>query len=33
MVILIIGFHKAFLCGIWNLCREKLYLLGLSDLV
>ena len=24
---------KAFLCGIWNLCREKLYPLGSSDLV
>ena len=24
---------KAFLCGIWNLCREKLYPSGSSDLV
>ena len=24
---------KAFLCGLWNLRREKLYPLGLSDLV
>ena len=24
---------KAFLCGIWNLHREKLYSLGSSDLV
>ena len=36
MVILIIGFQiliKAFLCGIWNLRREKLYPSGSSDLV
>ena len=24
---------KALLCGIWNLCREKLYPSGSSDLV
>ena len=34
MVILIIGFQtKAFLCGIWNLYREKLYPSGSSDVV
>ena len=35
MVILIIGFQilKLFLCGIWNLRREKHYPLGSSDLV
>ena len=35
MVILTIGFQntKAFLCGIWNLHREKLYSFGSSYLV
>ena len=35
MVILMIGFQilRLFLCGIWNLCREKLYPSGSSDLV
>ena len=35
MVILMIGFQilRLFLCGIWNLHREKLYLSSSSDLV
>ena len=35
MVILIIGFQilRLFLCGIWNLHREKLYPPGSSSLV
>ena len=35
MVILMIGFPilRLFLCGIWNLHRDKLYPLGSSGLV